>query len=111
MLSPGNNVNLVVGTPETGFVNGVNINQLANEAILNSGPQARDVNMHTMMYWQKRAIAMYALTHITMVTDYRRCIDCPVAEHWCVVPGRGWQRQSGDGPDCGDGLAAVAIVA
>ena len=36
----GDNVNLNVGTPTTGFINGVNINQLANEAVLNFGSQS-----------------------------------------------------------------------
>ena len=33
-------VELTIGTPETGYVNGVNINQLANEAVLDNGPQS-----------------------------------------------------------------------
>ena len=38
--SAGGNVNLNVGSPETGFINGVNINQLSNEAVLNYGSQS-----------------------------------------------------------------------
>lgn len=37
---PDVDVNLFVGTPETGFINGVNVYQLANEAILDSGDQS-----------------------------------------------------------------------
>jgi hypothetical protein len=61
IVSPGQNVHLVVGTPETGFINGVNINSLSNivsnQAILNAGSQ----NIEGSLQVQSLKIGLWTL--------------------------------------------------